>query len=116
MIAIDWGTLGTGPVGGDIGYFSLGSREAFEPLLDAYLMGLPEGLASPDDVLLGARVTAVYTVLTRAARDRIEGWLPAPLLNHSRRQKARRMPEGRAKFLHRYGAFAAAVKLAPYAQ
>ena len=31
-------------------------------------------------------------------------------------QKARRMPEGRAKFLHRYGAFAAAVKLAPYAE
>ena len=55
-------------------------------------------------------------MLTRAARDRIEGWLPAPLLNHSRRQKARRMPEGRAKFLHRYGAFAAAVKLAPYAE
>ncbi|HET9420910.1 MAG TPA: phosphotransferase [Nocardioides sp.] len=66
VLAIDWGTLGTGPVGGDLGYFSLGSREAFEPLLDAYLMGLPEGLASPDDVLLGARVTAVYTALNRA--------------------------------------------------
>jgi hypothetical protein len=66
VVAIDWGTLGTGPVGGDLGYFSLGSREAFEPLLDAYLMGLPDGLASPDDVLLGARVTAVYTALNRA--------------------------------------------------
>lgn len=66
VIAIDWGTLGTGPVGGDLGYFSLGAREAFEPLLDAYLMGLPEGFASPDDVLLGARVTAVYTALNRA--------------------------------------------------
>jgi len=32
------------------------------------------------------------------------------------RQEAERMPEGRAKFLHRYGAFAAAVKLAPYAE
>ena len=41
VLAIDWGTLGTGPVGGDLGYYSLGSREAFEPLLDAYLMGLP---------------------------------------------------------------------------
>ena len=30
------------------------------------------------------------------------------------RQEARRVPEGRAQFLHRYGAFAAAVKLAPY--
>jgi len=66
VLAIDWGTLGTGPVGGDLGYYSLGSREAFEPLLDAYLMGLPADLASPDDVLLGARVTAVYTALNRA--------------------------------------------------
>jgi hypothetical protein len=30
------------------------------------------------------------------------------------RQEARRIPEGRAQFLRRYGAFAAAVKLAPY--
>ena len=66
VLAIDWGTLGTGPVGGDVGYYSLASRESFEPLLDAYLMGLPDGIASPDDVLLGARVTAVYTALNRA--------------------------------------------------
>lgn len=66
VLAIDWGTLGTGPVGGDLGYFSLGSRESFEPLLEAYLMALPAGLAAPDDVLLGARVTAVYTALNRA--------------------------------------------------
>ena len=31
------------------------------------------------------RLTPPDTVLTRAARDRIEGWLPAPLLNHSYR-------------------------------
>jgi len=75
VIAIDWGTLGTGPVGGDLGYYSLGSREAFEPLLDAYLMGLPDGIASHDDVLLGARVTAVYTALNRAewALSRVAG-------------------------------------------
>lgn len=66
VLAIDWGTLGTGPAGGDVGYYSLASRESFEPLLDAYLMGLPDGIASPDDVLLGARVTAVYTALNRA--------------------------------------------------
>jgi hypothetical protein len=30
------------------------------------------------------------------------------------RQEASRMPEGRAQFLHRYGAVAATVKLAPY--
>ncbi len=65
-VAIDWATLGTGPVGGDLGYFALGAREEFEPLLDAYLMGLPASVADRDDVLLGARITAVYTALGRA--------------------------------------------------
>ena len=65
-VAIDWATLGVGPVGGDLGHFSLAAREDLEPLLDAYLVGLPDGLASPDDVLLGARTTAVFTALGRA--------------------------------------------------
>jgi hypothetical protein len=66
VIAIDWGSLGHGPVGADLGYYLLSAREEFEPLLDAYLMGLPDGLASREEVVLGARITAVYTVLTRA--------------------------------------------------
>lgn len=66
VIAIDWATLGLGPVGADLGYYLLSAREEFEPLLEAYLMGLPDGLATPDDVALGARITAVLTVLTRA--------------------------------------------------
>ena len=66
VVAIDWGMLGHGPVGADLGYYLLSAREEFEPLLDAYLMGLPDGLASRDEVTLGARITAVYTVLTRA--------------------------------------------------
>jgi hypothetical protein len=65
-VAIDWGTLGHGPVGGDLGYLSLSSREEFEPLLDAYLLGLPAGVADRDAVLLGAQVVAVYTALSRA--------------------------------------------------
>jgi hypothetical protein len=65
-VAIDLATVGSGPVGADLGYYSLSSREEFEPLLDAYLMALPEGVAAADDVLLGARITAVYTALTRA--------------------------------------------------
>ena len=66
VLALDWATLGTGPVGGDLGYWSLSAREEFEPLVDAYVSGLPAGLASPDEVLLGARVIAVYTALSRA--------------------------------------------------
>lgn len=65
-VAIDWGTLGHGPVGGDLGYLSLSTREEFEPLLDAYLLGQPAGIADRDSVVLGARVTAVYTALNRA--------------------------------------------------
>jgi aminoglycoside phosphotransferase (APT) family kinase protein len=66
VVAVDWGTLGHGPVGADLGYYVLSAREEFEPLLDAYLLGLPEGIATPKQAALGARVTAVYTVLNRA--------------------------------------------------
>lgn len=66
VLAIDWSALGCGPVGGDLGYFALSAREDFEHLVDAYLRDLPAGLASREQVELGARITAVYTVLTRA--------------------------------------------------
>ncbi|MGZ4446989.1 MAG: phosphotransferase family protein [Nocardioides sp.] len=66
VLAVDWGTLGTGPVGADLGYFMLSAREEFEPLLDAYLLGLPDGLATREEAAQGARVTAVLTVLNRA--------------------------------------------------
>ena len=49
VLAIDWGTLGRGPVGADLGYYLLSAREEFEPLLDAYLLGLPEGLATREE-------------------------------------------------------------------
>lgn len=67
-VALDWSTLGVGPVGGDLGYWSLSARESFDPLLRAYLDALPPGLAAADDVAYAARVTAVLTVLTRADR------------------------------------------------
>jgi len=66
LVAVDWGSLGYGPVGGDLGYHLLMAREEFEPLLDAYLLGLPDGVATREQATLGAQVTAVYTVFTRA--------------------------------------------------
>ena len=66
VIAIDWATLGRGPVGGDLGHYLLSAREDFEPLLDAYLLGLSEELATREQAALGARVTAVFTALNRA--------------------------------------------------
>lgn len=65
-VAIDWSTVGRGPVGADLGYFSLSSREEFGPLLDAYVAGLPAGLATREQATLGAQVMAVLTVLTQA--------------------------------------------------
>ncbi|MBJ7359271.1 phosphotransferase [Nocardioides sp.] len=66
VLAIDWATLGRGPVGADLGYYLLNAREELEPLLDAYLLGLPEGLATREEALHGARVCAVLTALSRA--------------------------------------------------
>lgn len=75
VVAIDWAMLGTGHVGGDLGLYSLAAREEFEPLVEAYLMGLAPGLAAAEDVVTGARVSAVYTALSRAewALERVSG-------------------------------------------
>jgi Ser/Thr protein kinase RdoA (MazF antagonist) len=66
VLAIDWATVGHGPLGADLGYYMLSAREEFEPLLDAYLLGLPESLGSREEAAQGARVTAVFTALNRA--------------------------------------------------
>ena len=66
VIAIDWSTLGLGPVGADLGYYALSAKEDFDALLDAYLDGLPTGLTTRAVVEQSARITGVYTVLTRA--------------------------------------------------
>ncbi|WGL50876.1 phosphotransferase [Nocardioides sp. BP30] len=66
LIALDWACLGYGAVGADLGLYLLPAREEFEPLLDAYLLGLPDGLATRAQATRGAQITAVYTALTRA--------------------------------------------------
>ncbi|MQW75086.1 phosphotransferase [Nocardioides sp. dk4132] len=68
VLALDWGTLGTGPVGGDLGYYLLSARESLEPLLDAYCEGLGPGTSEVgrSAAAHGARVTAVLTALNRA--------------------------------------------------
>ncbi|WP_432478482.1 phosphotransferase [Nocardioides sp. GXQ0305] len=66
VVAIDWAMLGIGHVGSDLGLYALAAREEFEPLVEAYLMGLAPGLATEEDVVEGARITVVYTALSRA--------------------------------------------------
>ncbi len=64
VVAIDWSSLGTGAVGHDLGLWALAAREEFEPLLAAYVEGLGDpALASA--AATGARITAVYTSLSR---------------------------------------------------
>ena len=74
VVAVDWASLGHGPLGGDLGYWSLSAREELEPLLAAYADALPppvvEAAGGPAAAVAGAglaaRVVAVFTVLTRA--------------------------------------------------
>ncbi len=70
VLAVDWSTLGHGPVGADLGYWSLSAREELGVLLAAYLGALPPEVvgagADEEAVGLAARVSAVFTVLTRA--------------------------------------------------
>jgi aminoglycoside phosphotransferase (APT) family kinase protein len=65
VVAVDWQCFGTGPVGADLGYYALSVREEFDVLLDAYLDGVGPH-ADREAVAVAARVTAVYTVLSRA--------------------------------------------------
>jgi hypothetical protein len=65
VVTVDWQCFGVGPVGADLGYFSLSVREEFDVLLEAYLAGVG---SEPDReaISVAARVAAVYTVLSRA--------------------------------------------------
>ncbi len=64
VIAIDWSALGTGAVGHDLGLWALATREDFEPLLAAYVAGLDDAVLA-SAAAAGARITAVYTTLSR---------------------------------------------------
>lgn len=65
VVTVDWQCFGVGPVGSDLGYFSLSVRAEFDVLLDAYLAGVGTD-ADREAISLAARVSAVYTVLSRA--------------------------------------------------
>jgi len=65
VVAVDWQCFGTGPVGADLGYYALSSREEFDVLLETFLDGVGADV-DPDAVTLAARVTAVYSVVSRA--------------------------------------------------
>ncbi|BBH15896.1 hypothetical protein Back2_01830 [Nocardioides baekrokdamisoli] len=63
VVAVDWSTVGFGPLGADLGQYALSAREALEPLLEAYALGADVDV---EDARLGAYTTAAFTALTRA--------------------------------------------------
>ncbi len=67
-VAVDWQGFGLGPVGTDLGYFALSTREDFDVLFDAFIGGVRDVRSDvdPDQVRLAATVMTVYTVVSRA--------------------------------------------------
>jgi hypothetical protein len=68
VVAVDWQCAGIGPVGSDLGYYALSAREEFTVLLESFLEGLAlvrVGLDA-EAIEVAARVTAVYSVISRA--------------------------------------------------
>ena len=63
VIAVDWATLGYGPLGADLGQYALSAREALEPLLESYALGAGIDV---EDARLGAYAMAVLTAVSRA--------------------------------------------------
>ena len=60
---MDWGAFGLAPLGFDIGYLSLSEREDFDVLLKTYVEAAQ---CSRPHAIVGARIVAVYTIVTKA--------------------------------------------------
>lgn len=68
VVAVDWSSFGSGPVGADLGYLALSVRDELDVLLMAYDEGLVAGglEVDPDQVRDAATVMACYTAVSRA--------------------------------------------------
>lgn len=68
VVTVDWQGFGIGPVGTDLGYYALSTREDFAVLLDAFLAGGREMRADVDEesARQAARVMCIYSAISRA--------------------------------------------------
>jgi hypothetical protein len=68
VVAVDWQGFGIGPLGTDLGYYALSTREDFEVLLDAFLGGVHDVRddIDVDRIRLAATVMCVYSAISRA--------------------------------------------------
>ena len=69
VVAVDWQGFGIGPIGTDLGYYALSTREDFDVLLGAFLDGVRAGRRTRADdaaIRLAATVTCIYSAISRA--------------------------------------------------
>ena len=67
VVAVDWQGFGIGPIGTDLGYYALSTREDFDVLADAFLDGVHLVRdASDDHIRLAATVICIYSAISRA--------------------------------------------------
>lgn len=68
VVGVDWQGFGIGPIGTDLGYYTLSTREDFEVLLDAFLGGVHDarGIGDEDQIRLAATVMCIYSAISRA--------------------------------------------------
>jgi hypothetical protein len=70
VIAVDWQGFGLGPVGTDLGYYALSTREEFDVLLDAFLDGVHDvreaDTAGDAQIRVAAVVMCIYSAISRA--------------------------------------------------
>ncbi|MGY2874704.1 hypothetical protein ACVW00_001894 [Marmoricola sp. URHA0025 HA25] len=68
VVAVDWQGFGIGPIGSDVGYYALSTREEFDVLLDAFLDGVHAVRADVGDdlVRVAATVICIYSAISRA--------------------------------------------------
>lgn len=70
VIAVDWQGFGIGPLGTDLGYYALSTREDFDVLLDSFLDGVHQ-VRGPQpgvdaQIRLAATVMCIYSAISRA--------------------------------------------------
>lgn len=68
VVAVDWQGFGIGPIGADVGYYCLSTREDFDVLVAAFVDGVRTVREDVDDdrVRLVATVICIYSAVSRA--------------------------------------------------
>jgi hypothetical protein len=68
VVAVDWQGFGIGPIGTDLGYFALSTREDFDVLVDTFLAGVHRVRPDVDrgQVRVAATVMCIYSAISRA--------------------------------------------------